>query len=147
MSTLKETLLTTEKRPRLVQDTAALVEREVSAKGGISGIAIKTGYKAVKALKPTLIEEAIDSLLDEFVVELEPFHTEWEGVGKSPSFDRYLEQRPQAVATALLRVTDRRALHVSHRTIKKTYDALRPHAEKNVIAAVPGLGRVLAKNL
>jgi hypothetical protein len=142
--TLKEILCPPENRWNVIRDAAQLVESEVSAKSGISGLAIKAGYKAVKAIKPSLIPDAIDNLLDRFVERLEPFYTEWSAT-KSPPFDAFLNARSGQVANALLGVTDDRARTIKNSTIKKTYETLRPTGEKNVVAAVPGLGRMIAK--
>jgi hypothetical protein len=143
--TLKEILCAPENRSSVIRDAVQLVDSEVSAKSGISGLAIKAGYKAVKAIKPALITEAIDSMLDRFIERLEPFHDQWNSAQKSPAFDAFLAQRSKEVANALLGVTDDRARSIQNNTIKKTYEALRPQGEKNVIAAVPGLGRVLSR--
>lgn len=144
MTSLKE-IVTSDKRPAIVRDAVNLVDSEVSSKSGLSGMAIKAGYKAVKAIKPTLIQDAVDNLLDKFVDKLEPFHTSWADAGKSGGFDSYLSARKSEVANALLSVTDERAKSVDNKTIRKTYEKLRPQGEKNVEAAVPGLGRVLNK--
>lgn len=145
MSTLKEFLCSPQNRPNVIRDTVQLVEDEVNAKGGLSGIAIKAGYKTVKAIKPGLIDEAIDTLLDRFIERLEPFLAEWAKAGKTPAFDQFLSAQSSAVANALLGVTDDRARSIANSTIKKAYETLRPQGEKNVIAAVPGLGRLLAR--
>lgn len=142
---LKDLVLSPDNRPKVIDDAVRLVDSEVASKSGLSGMAIKTGYKAVAAIKPTLIKEAVDTLLDRFVERLEPFFTEWEQKGKSPGFDNFLSGRSKQVANALLGVTDDRARGIQNGTIKKTYEMLRPQGEKNVEAAVPGLGRLLAK--
>ena len=82
VSTLQETILTPDKRPAVVASAVELVESEVKSKGGISGVAIKTGFKAVNAVKPTLVRDAVDNLLDRFVAQLEPFFADWEAKGR-----------------------------------------------------------------
>lgn len=143
VSKLAEVLLTDEIKPKLVTATTKLVDDEVRAKSGLSGMAIKAGYKAVNAIKPTLVREAVDNLLPKFVDKLEPFFTAWVDGGKSGTFGAHLKAKPRDVANALLAVTDDRAKNVDNKTIKKTYEKLRPQGEKNVEAAVPGLGRTL----
>ncbi len=145
MTTLKDILCTDPNRPNVLDDAVRLVDQEVKAKSGISGLAIKAGYKAVTAIKPTIIKEALDGLLDRFVEKLEPFHSSWETGGKTPSFDQYLMGRKSEVANALLGVTDDRAQKVENRTIKKAYDSLRPTGEKNVSEAIPNFARMLSK--
>jgi hypothetical protein len=145
VAALKEILCSVENRPKVIRDAAQLVDDEVSAKGGLSGIGIKAAYKTVKAVKPTLIHDALDGLIDRFVDRLEPFYNDWIAANKSPSFGAFLDQRSSKVANALLGVTDDRARSISNNTIKKAYETLRPQGEKHVTAAIPGLGRVLGR--
>jgi len=142
---LNETL--NKHRPDVVRDASELVDAEVSAKGGVAGFAIKAAYKTVKAVKPGLIPDVIDGLLDQFIGRLEPFFAEWEKGGKSGSFGAFLSSRPGAAANALLGVTDDRAKVVANKTLKSAYQSLRPHGEKNVEAAIPGLGRLIDRFL
>jgi hypothetical protein len=145
VTTLKDILCTDPNRPKVIADAARLVDDEVKSKGGLSGLAIKAGYKAVTAIKPTVITEAVDGLLDRFVEKLEPFHTSWEGGGKTPAFDQYLMGKKSDVTNALLSVTDDRAKKVENKTIKKAYESLRPQAEKHVGDAIPNFTRLLGK--
>lgn len=149
MPTLKEILCAPERRPQVVQDAAKLVDQEVDSKGGISGAGIKLAYKAVTKIKPGLIAEVVDGLLDKFVDKMEPFYTEWQNGGKQGSFEAFLTNpsRKNRVANALLGVTDDRARTVHNATLKKSYEALRPQGEKHVEAAIPGLARMVNKYL
>jgi hypothetical protein len=142
MTNLSELLLLPGKRPAVVKDCVSLVDSEVAAKGGLSGIAIKGAYAVVKAVKPGIINEAVDRLLEDFVGRLEPFYTE------SPTgFAAHLEKNSTRVAEALLGVTDSRIERANNGTIKKAYEKLRPSAMKHVQSAVPGIGRVVQKHV
>ena len=145
MSTLKDIVCSADNRENVINDTVRLVDSEVSKKGGISGLAIKAGYKVVNSLKPTLVRDAVNNLLDKFVDRLEPFYADWVAKDKAQPFDAFLSGQSNAVANALLSVTDDRARSVENATVKKTYEKLRPQGEKNVMAAVPGLGQLLAR--
>lgn len=145
MSTLKEILCSPANRPLVIKDASQLVESEVDSKGGLTGIAIKTAFKTVKSLKPGLIPEVIDSLLEKFADQLEPFHKEWTDSGKTETFDNFLAARKNKVANALLAVTDERARVVHNATLKKLYLGLRPQGEKHVEAAVPGMSRMMKR--
>jgi hypothetical protein len=147
VSTLKEILCTPTTRPRVVQDAARLVESEVDARSGLSGLAIKAAFKAVQTLKPGLVTEVVDHLLEKFVDRLEPFHKQWVDGGKKASFESFLVDRRTQVANALLAVTDERAKNVQNKTLKSSYEKLRPKGEKEVEAAVPGLARTLSRYL
>ena len=49
-----------------------VVDEEVAAKGGLSGIAVKAGYAAVKSIKPGFIGQVVEKLLPEFAAQLDP---------------------------------------------------------------------------
>lgn len=143
MSTLTEILLVPGTRPRVVTDCVRLVDEEVDSKGGLSGLAIKGAYMVVKAVKPGFITEAVDHMLDDFVRRLEPFATEAQQ--KSEPVGPFLNARAPAVADALLAISDERAAGAKNQTVKKAYEKLRPTAKKNVEAAIPRIGRLIAK--
>ena len=147
VSGLSEKICNSQNRANVVRDAAALVDSEVRSKSGLSGMAIKTAYKAVSKVSPGLVANVVDGLLDKFVATLEPFFAEWDEGGRSGSFEAHLSKQSNKVANALLTVTDNRAQTVDNRTLKKAYSSLRPQGEKNVQAAVPGLGRVLDRYL
>ncbi|MEM1023345.1 MAG: hypothetical protein AAGD10_19960 [Myxococcota bacterium] len=146
MSELKAILLADGVRPKVLADARRLVESEVQAKGGISGLAIKAGYKAVQSVKPTLVPDALNNLLDRFVERLEPIFAQWQSGDGNQTFESYMVGRKREVANALLGVTDDRA-RSSSGVVKKTYEKLRPQGEKNVEAAVPGLASLIQKYL
>lgn len=68
---LTEILTQAEQRPAVVRDCVALLDAEVANKRGVSGLAIKAGYKVVKTVKPGLIAEAFNDLLDDFAARLD----------------------------------------------------------------------------
>lgn len=142
MSTLVDKLTAPEVRPKVVSACVDLVDREVDGKGGLSGMAIKAGYKVVKALKPGFVTSVVDTLLPEFAEALAPIHAR-EATAGPDSFVRYVEGHGEEVADALLQVTDARAGKAKNATVKKTYERLRPSAKQNVIAAVPNLAATL----
>jgi hypothetical protein len=143
MSTLAEVLLVPGNRPKVVDDCVRLVDEEVASKGGLSGLAIKGAYAVVKAVKPGFITEAIDHMLDDFVKRLEPFHAEAQQ--KNEPIAPFLGARAGAAADALLAISDDRAARAKNQTVKKAYEKLRPTAKKQVEAAIPRVGRLLAK--
>ncbi|MFD4249818.1 MULTISPECIES: DUF6918 family protein [Amycolatopsis] len=143
--TLKEILLDSSRRPAVVTDLETLVDEEVSDKGGVSGAVIKTGFAAVKKIKPGIIGSAVDSLLDDFTAALEPFYADFKGQGGG-DFGAYLSSRGDQAADALLSVTDARAAKSSRDSIKKVYEKLRPNGKKNVEEALPRLGKLIDKH-
>jgi hypothetical protein len=143
MSTLKEILLVPGNRPKVVADCTTLVQEEVDSKGGLSGLAIKAAYAVVKAVKPGFIGEAIDHMLDDFVGKLEPFWADAQA--KNDPVAALMNARAGEVADALLSISDARAARAKNAGVKKAYEKLRPTGKKHVEAAVPRLGRMIAK--
>lgn len=146
MPALKDILLTDSTRPNLIGDCVALIDREVDGKSGLSGVAVKGAYALVKKVKPGIIQEAVDRLLNDFVAHLEPFFAQFQEKGGG-TFASFLEGKAAEVANALLGVTDTRIQGTKHKSIQKAYEKLRPTGEKHVQAAVPGVGRVVQKYL
>lgn len=142
--TLQQLLLDPERRPGVVADLAALVDAEVADKSGVSGLAVKGGYTLVKKINPTFVPHAIDSMLDDFVSRVEPFHQE--AAAANMPFSSYLSSHTAPVAEALLGVTDDRAKASRRDSLKKVYGKLRPQAHKHVSEALPRLGLLVEKH-
>lgn len=145
MATLKELLLEPAKRPAVVDDCVQLIDDEVKAKKGLGGLAVKGAFVVVKKLKPGIIRESVDNLLDDFVARLESFYAEFLGQ-EGGRLEPYLAGRATEVANALLGVTDARADRAKNKVLKKAYGKLRPTGVRHTAAAVPGLARVVDKH-
>jgi hypothetical protein len=144
MPSLAETLNTEPKKTAVVDDCVKLIDEEVADKGGISGLAIKAGFAAVKGIKPGFVRQVVYDLLPEFARVLEPIHAEAAAAGKPVA--AHFEANAPRVADALLGITDAKAQHAKSGVVKGTYEKLRPTAKKHVEAAVPRLGRVIEKH-
>jgi hypothetical protein len=128
----------------LLKDSAKLLENQVANKKGLAGMAIKTSFGVVKQMKPGFIEEVLTHLLPKFLEKLEPFYAhfqkeEWE------NFATFLRSKTEEVANALLSVTDQRAAQTELTSLKKTYEKLRPAAQRHVQDAIPALAELLDK--
>jgi hypothetical protein len=144
MTSLKDSLGVAPKREAVIQDACTVLDQEVADKGGISGLAIKGAYKLVQGVKPGFIRQVVDHLLNEFLDALEPLYQEAVTKGQRPG--TYLMANPTRVAAALLTVTDNRAAASDGSAVKKTYEKLRPTAQKHVEAAAPRLAQMLDKH-
>ncbi len=133
-------------RAELVASCVELVNSEVAAKKGMGGIAIKGAYGAVKRIKPTFVPEVIDTLLDDWLTKMEPYHVEWRAGGEG-RFESFVEARSGDVAEDLLSVTDERAEESKHKTARKLYFKLRGSAKANVAGAVGKLGALIERHL
>jgi hypothetical protein len=132
-------------RERVIADCCALVDSEVKNKGGLTGIAVKTGYGIVKAVSPKFVPEVVDAMLDQWVAKLEPLYVDWQKAGNGKSFGDYLTSRSADAADRLLQVTDERAARAKNPTVKKMYEKMRSSAKKHVEEALPGLGKLVEK--
>ena len=132
------------KKPVVVDDCCTLIDAEVSEKGGISGLAIKAGYKVIKGVKPGFVKQVVIDLLPEFTAALDPIYDEAKTKEK-PVAD-FFASNSERVADALLAITDAKAAKSKSGVVKATYDKLRGTAKKNVEAAVPRLGKMIEKH-
>jgi hypothetical protein len=142
MPSLVELLAKEPNRPRMIEDCVELIEAQVKQKGFI----IKSAYATIKALKKRFIPEVVDTMLDEWLGKLQPHFERW-SASKTSSFSDYVIARGDDVAEDLLSVTDARAERTSHTTAKKMYGRMRDGAKKNVVEAIPALGKMIEKHL
>ena len=144
MGTLTEALTGDSKRSAVVEDCLALIDAEVSDKGGLTGLAIKAGYRTVQGIKPGFVRQVVTDLLPDFSRVLEPLYDEAKANGRS--VHEYFGSNTQRVADALLSITDEKAKRSKSGLVKGTYEKLRGSAKKNVEAAVPRLAAMIEKH-
>src|SRR5262249_60603603 len=87
--------------------------------------------------------EAVDHMLDDFVKRLEPFWVDAQA--RNEPIGPLMNGRAGEVADALLSISDERAQRARNQGVRKAYDKLRPTGKKHVEAAVPRVGRLIAK--
>ena len=134
---------TGEKRQQIIADACTVLDQEVADKSGLGGIAVKAAYAVVKSIKPGFMRQAVDHLLDEFLDVLSPIIEEANAKNVKPS-SLILENRSK-MANSLLAVTDRRAEKADNAVVRKSYDKLRPAAQKHVEAAAPRVAQLVDK--
>ena len=144
MATLAEVLTSDAKKAAVVDDCCTLIDEEVADKGGLSGLAIKAGYGAVKGVKPGFIKHVVGDLLPEFAKVLEPVYAEAKSTNRPVA--AFFSSNSGRVADALLSITDAKAQRSNSGVVKGTYDKLRGMAKKNVESAVPRLGRLIERH-
>ncbi len=143
MAPLQDLLLTTENGPRLIADTQALVDGEISSKG-ITAAPLKAAYKVVTAFAPGYYQEVLSSMLPGMVYQLEPYWADFKTSGGA-DFGDYLAKRGDEVSESLLAVTDDMAAKSGRGTIVKAYQLVRGSASKNIETALPALGALVQK--
>lgn len=130
-------------RASIIEDVVRLVDGEVAKQRGLSGVAVKAGYKLVQGVKPGFVRNVVQALLPEFAAALEPIREQALAEGQSVS--SYFQAHSPEIAEALLAVTDGKAQRSEHGSVKGAYTKLRGSARKNVEAAVPGLGAIIER--
>lgn len=144
MASLAEVLTSEAKRAQVVDDCLQLIDHEVEDKGGISGMAIKAGYAAVKSIRPGFLKQVVHDLLPEFATAVDPVYQE--AVAQSQPVAAHFAANASRVADGLLAITDEKAKRTKSGVVKATYERLRGTAKKNVEAAVPRLGKLVEKH-
>ena len=144
MSSLKEQLGSGEKRQQVIDDALKVLDQEVADKGGLTGLAVKGGYKLVQGVRPGFVPHIVAALLDEFLDAMDPLYQEAKQKGRPAG--AFLVENKSRVAEGLLGVTDRRAKKADSGVLTKTYEKLRPMAKGQVEAAVPRLAQLLEKH-
>ena len=144
MAHLSEILTVPEKRGAVVADACILLDQEVAGVKGVSGIAVRSGYKVLKGVRPGIVPAAVDALLMPFAEQLDPFYQEHLATGEDLS--EILVAQRSTMADALLSITDDRAARTSHGTITKAYRQLRGTAKKHVENAAPGIGALVTQH-
>lgn len=149
MSSLNDIIKDESKRNQVIADCVTALEGEIEKKSGITGMAVKQGYKAVSGREEgKLIPNAIDKLLDGFIEKLEPYYMAYmqEKTAGRPPFSEYLKSREESVTESLLEVTDEKANSTDKAMLVTAYNALRPMAATQVKQGLPVVGEIVAKH-
>jgi hypothetical protein len=139
---LSQALADKGKKAAIVADCATMIDEEVASKSGLSALALKAGYAAVKGIKPGFITHVLEALLPEFAEQIDPIWAEGAAAGNAV---KYLQDNRPRVADALLSVTDSKAKNAKSGLVRSTYEKLRGTAKKHVEEAVPRLSKVIEK--
>lgn len=131
------------KRASIIEDVVRLVDGEVGKQRGLSGVAVKAGYKLVQGVKPGFVRNVVEALLPEFAAALDPIREQ--ALSQGQSISSYFQAHGPEIAEALLAITDGRAQRSQHGSVKGAYNKLRGSARKNVESAVPGLGAIIER--
>lgn len=135
-------LTTASARADVVADACDLIGQEVAATSGVSGVAIRSAYRALRGIRPGMVPAAVDSLLDPFVDGLDPFYQEHLTTGE-PLLEVLSAQRV-SMAEALLAVTDERAARTRAAQVRRLYQRVRALARSHVADAAPGIAVLIA---
>ncbi|WP_017316709.1 DUF6918 family protein [Mastigocladopsis repens] len=137
---LSDGLSNPDKKNMVVADCTKLIDTQVATMGGVSGLALKAGYAAVKGIAPNYCTQAIGRLLPQAFAALDPIWSEGKQTGDAVE---HLTQNRSRTADALLGVTDARIEKSKNTTVQGVYNKLRNSAKKHVEEAVPGLAKII----
>ncbi|MBD2254374.1 DUF6918 family protein [Nostoc parmelioides] len=139
---LSDGLLNPEKKALVVEDCCNMIESQLASKSGISGIALKTAFAALKGIKPGYIPHVVEQLLPQCFEALDPIWSE--GVQKGDAVGHLVESRSRT-ADALLSITDARVKDSKRQIVRGTYDKFRGSAKQHVEEAVPDFAKLIDK--
>ncbi len=131
-------------RDGIVTDCTYLIDEQVAAKGGLSGMALKATYGVVKGLGGDYVPGAIKRLLPEAMTALEPIWNEGEAAGDPVG---YLSEHSDRTADILLSTTDARIARNGGGIVGASYHKLRKSVKQDVVTAVPELARIIDKHI
>jgi len=147
MPALADIVLTARNKDPLIADCVRLVESRVASRGGLRGVALKTGLSVLKGTRPDILPRAMQALLPDFVGALEPLYRDYLSAGGDSDFAGYLERHRERTVGALLGAADARAARIHNSAVKGAYARLRGGAEQEVEAALPQFAQLLSRFL
>lgn len=128
----------------LVSDCAQLIDQQVAAKNGLSGVVVKAAYSAVKGISPGYVPEATGRILPDLLNALDPI---WETGVASGDPVGYLSQHSAQAADAILAITDAKAAKTERAVVRGSYNRLRESVKKDIQAAMPQLAQTISARL
>ncbi|MEH1827943.1 MAG: hypothetical protein V7L22_21860 [Nostoc sp.] len=137
---LSDGLLNPTKKAMVIEDCCNMIEGQLASKSGMSGIALKTAFAALKGIKPGYIPYVVEQILPQCFTALDPIWSK--GIEKGDPIE-YLSVNRSDTADALLGVTDARVKSAKRPIVRGTYEKLRGSAKKHVEEAVPDLAKVI----
>ncbi len=143
MTTLADLLLAPPQRDVLIKGGAALLEKAIADRGGITGVAYRTGYAMIKAAKPGAAQRASKELMPGFAEALEPlFKQHLQRGGRPEVFGSSLLTGSTEAVSRMIAVADRR-VEGSSDMVRKTYGRFRGNAEAEVTRILPGFAALI----
>ncbi|HJK97081.1 MAG TPA: hypothetical protein RMF84_07650 [Polyangiaceae bacterium LLY-WYZ-14_1] len=144
MPSLEDALTQPDVKAQVVRDAIGVIEAEVAEKKGVTGLAIKAGYKTVKGLRPGFLDKVVADLLPEFARALDPMYQD--ALASGSGVASFFRSHATRAANALLAITDEKAARSDNKVLKGAYDRLRSMAEKQVIGAMPRVADLVARH-
>ena len=144
MGSLVEAVKDPAKRPAVISDCTRMLDAEVAGKRGLSGVAVKAGFKAIRKFKPDIVPSALEDLIDDFALKVDPFWQDCQSTGQNAG--TYFVAKKIQIANALLEITDERARNSKHRSLVKAYKGLRGKAVEHIGEAMPRFSEIVVRH-
>nr|WP_281684998.1 hypothetical protein [Thalassobaculum salexigens] len=129
----------------MTTEAVSMVEQFIASRGGLKGMAYKTGFAMLKKARPGIIERAAHKMLPEFLASLEPLYREFQA-GSGDDFAAFLRQHSGRAVRSLLGVADARAATAADST-RRTYEKFRNGAEDEVTRLLPMFAELIDRRL
>ena len=146
MGALSEVIQDPARRRNVVDDGVRAIDAEVQSKRGVTGFAVKAGFRTVKSVSPGFIPQALNHLMDDFAEQIDPYYDSWKA-DSSGTLKAYFVANDVKIANALLSITDDRARTAKSRVVKKAYQKLRGQAVNHTAAAMPRVADLVTKHV
>lgn len=145
VKSLSEILLAADRRERVNAGFVTLIEDFVADRGGLKGMAYRAGMAMIQKARPGILQRGVDKLLPLYLQALDPLYQEFAKAGGS-DFAAYLQKHSKRAAEALIAVADQRITRASD-SAQKYYGKFRGGADEEVRNLLPGLSKLIQKNL
>jgi hypothetical protein len=142
---LVEILLAAAPRERLDAEFVDMIRDFIRHRGGLKGMAYRTGFAMLEKARPGIVERAVQKLMPQFIEALQPLYEDFLK-SRGGSFAAFLETRADKAAWALIAVADGRMEGASENA-RKYYDRFRSGAEHEVEQMMPALGALIDRHL
>lgn len=142
MKSLTDILLAPQRKDAAIADLAQLLEGALANRGGISGMAIKTGVSMLKAAKPDVLQRGAARMLPQFATALQPLFERFQSSGGG-DFSAFLKQHSAEATKVLATAADQLMATSQNATAKSLYEKFRGGAEKDIAAMVPKVGQLI----
>jgi len=144
MSSVIELVQDPTRRHAMIDDAVVELEAELDERSGVTAMAMRAGYKALRKLRPNIVEHNLDRLLPQWAPALEPYVVAGRASGDLVG---HFVANADPIAEVLLAVTDQRAAEASNKMAVKAYSKLRPKAKEQVVAGMPRVGRLVDRHV
>jgi len=141
---LSDTLQDQSVKDAVVADCVRLIDEQVAAKKGLSGMALKTAYRVVKGIGADYLPGAIARVLPQVMTAIDPLWQEGQQTGDPVA---YFNQHRSQVADRVLSVTDARVENSSNTIVRSSYNQLRKSIKGDVELAIPGVAEIIQRHM